>query len=112
MRVQKMKLSEIKVRDRYRKELGSLDSLKQSMERIGLLQPVIVRGDGRLVAGARRIAAAKELGWEEIDAYVATAFDDVMKFLTGERDENTERKPFTVFEAVSLGTELEELEAK
>ncbi len=60
-------------------------SLAEDLERNGLVQPVTVRlrfhffGDGRdafeLVAGHRRCAAARKLGWREIDAIVVDADD-------------------------------------
>ena len=45
-------------------------SLVASMAEVGQLQPISVTTEMRLVFGAHRIAAAKELGWEEIDAIV------------------------------------------
>jgi len=46
-----------------------LAALKESLTTHGLLQPVVVRaaGDGyQLIAGERRLRAAKEVGWTEI----------------------------------------------
>lgn len=47
--------------------------LSESLATLGQLSPVIVVADGehyRLVAGARRVAAASFLGWEELQAVV------------------------------------------
>jgi hypothetical protein len=33
---------------------------------LGLLHPVVIRHDGALIAGERRLAACKELGWETV----------------------------------------------
>jgi ParB-like chromosome segregation protein Spo0J len=35
---------------------------------VGQLQPIVVCEDGRLIAGAHRLAAAKRLLWSEIRA--------------------------------------------
>lgn len=63
---------------------ANVDMLKASMEQVGLIQPIrvrpatiIVRGLGeqgfQIVAGHHRVAAARALGWTEIDAIVDTA---------------------------------------
>ncbi len=53
---------------------NDLDLLAADMQRVGLLQPIAVRAlpDGRyeLIAGRRRLAAAAQLGWPEIEAHV------------------------------------------
>lgn len=56
-----------------RAEVGDVSALARSMAKVGLLQPIVVRGDGAgwvLVAGARRLAAAKQLGWTSIRASI------------------------------------------
>ena len=48
---------------------AELAALKQSLNTHGLLQPVVVRPTGsgyQLIAGERRLRAAKEVGWTEI----------------------------------------------
>lgn len=85
-----MKISDITLGERHRRDLGDLSSLKESIREIGLLHPVVVRPDGRLIAGERRLAACKALGWTDIPA-TEVALDDVLR---GELAENTERKDF------------------
>src|SRR5262249_10918331 len=52
-----------------------VDSLAESMKRVGLLSPILVRSskkDGEpavLIAGRHRLEAAKALGWTSIDGY-------------------------------------------
>lgn len=57
-----------------RKHMGDLEDLKDSIRALGILQPILVRplGDGRyeVIAGARRVAAAKEIGLETIPAII------------------------------------------
>ena len=44
----KLSITEIKVRHRYRKNLGDIESLAASIKELGLLHPIVVRPDGRL----------------------------------------------------------------
>lgn len=98
-----MLIKDIAVGDRARKDLGDLKSLAASIERHGLLHPVVVKKDNTLVAGYRRIEAARLLRWKDIPASII----DVDDLLSAERDENTERKDFTPSEAVSIGALVE-----
>jgi ParB family chromosome partitioning protein len=101
-----VKIADIRIGDRYRKDMGDVAGLAQSMKEIGLLHPVAIDADYRLIAGQRRILAAKSLGWAEIEAH----FVDLENLLQGERDENMARKDFTPSEAVAIGRALEPLE--
>src|SRR5688572_12030318 len=94
----------IVVGDRVRKDMGDLASLANSMKLHGLLHPVVVKKDRTLVAGHRRLEAARHLGWHEIAVTVINVED----LLSAERDENTERKDFTPTEAVAIGRLIEE----
>jgi ParB-like chromosome segregation protein Spo0J len=104
------RLDAIQVAGRHRVDLGDLDTLAKSMADLGLINPVTLTPDNRLVAGARRVAAARILGWEAIPARYVDNLDDAAAALRAERDENTERKAMTHSELVSLGLALEELE--
>lgn len=55
---------------RQRNDLGDIDELAASIEDLGLLHPVVVDQDNRLVAGGRRLAAVKSLGWKRIPARI------------------------------------------
>jgi hypothetical protein len=62
------------------------------MQKLGLLQPIIVdRESKELIAGLRRLTAAKTLGWQEI-AVELKSFDDPRD---AEVDENVQRVPYT-----------------
>jgi len=66
-------ISEPSLQSRFAHDQGPLMELAESMGRVGLLQPIIVIQDGddlRLVAGSRRLAAAKLLEWDKIPATV------------------------------------------
>ena len=94
----KTDINSIIVGERFRKDLGDLKDLKESIEKHGLLQPIVITEGGVLVAGYRRLEAVKQLGWEEIDASIIP--DEAIR--DKERDENTVRKGFTVTEMVAV----------
>lgn len=63
-------------------DAGELASLKESLDRHGLLQPVVVRPTERgyqLIAGERRVRAAREAGWHEVPVHIVD-FDDRQVF--------------------------------
>ncbi len=47
-----------------------IKKLVQSMGQIGLIYPILVDAHNNLIDGHRRVAAARELGWESIPAIV------------------------------------------
>lgn len=108
-------VSDITIQDRSRKAPRNIDSLARSIRERGLLHPVVVREvEGRLVlvAGQRRIEAARSLGWTEVPVTVVTTLDDEMDALCAEGEENTEREPFTPAEAVEHRRRIRDVEAK
>jgi ParB family chromosome partitioning protein len=92
------KIDRIIVENRFRQDLGDIDGLAQSIRELGLLHPIVVQPDGRLIAGQRRLEACKQLGWTEIPVHVVS-LDDVLQ---GELQENTRRKDFTPTELVAI----------
>lgn len=66
--------------DRTRFVEAKLQSLADSIDKLGLIEPIIVRPkpDGRyeVVAGERRTRACRMLGWTEIDALVSEMADE------------------------------------
>ncbi len=96
-------LSEITIGRRHRKELGGIAALAESIERLGLLHPVVVTSEHKLIAGWRRIKAFKKLGRDKIPVTVAHTLDEALLLLEAERDENTCREDLLPSEAVSIG---------
>lgn len=103
-------VADIRIGTRHRKDLGNIDALAASIDDVGLLHPVVITPSGLLIAGERRLAAIKRLGWEEIPVNVAHNLADAAQMLRAERDENMARKDFTPSEAVEIARELEPLE--
>lgn len=93
-----MKISEIKIGERHRNDLGDIDALVKSINEVGLIHPLAVNEDKKLIAGYRRIEACKKLGWKETPVNVVP-LDNIAR---GEFDENTLRKDFTAGEKVAI----------
>jgi ParB family chromosome partitioning protein len=103
-------INPIQVGNRYRKDLGDLAPLMESLRDLGMLQPIVVTRDLKLVAGLRPLEAAKRLGLDMVPVRVVEDLKSVLDQLKAERNENTCRKAFAPSEAVALGMELEKLE--
>ena len=103
-----LNIDEIKVKKRVRKDLGDLTTLKDSMKRYGLLNPITVNSKHELVAGQRRLESAKELGWTSIPVKVLDINDRISQ-LEIELEENTQRSDFTDEELMAGYEELEKL---
>lgn len=88
-------LDNLDVSERLRPVDGAwVEALASSMEEHGLEQPVVVvklpAGRKKLVAGAHRVAAARLLGWQEIDAIERDITETEARLI--EIDENLMRR--------------------
>jgi len=92
-------ISDIQIGERHRQDLGDIDGLAQSISDDGLLQPIGVTPDNRLVFGYRRLLAFRDvLEKSEIPAVVI----DIENLTHGEWIENTIRKDLTLSEMVAI----------
>ena len=108
----KVPIDEICIKRRFRKDLGDLEPLASSIQAVGLLQPVVLDSRKGLIAGQRRVEAARILDWTEIEAVIACDADDALRLLRAQRDENTCRKDFAPSEAVAVGAAVEAIESR
>ena len=53
-----------------------IDGLMDSIEEMGLLEPVVVTPGGTIISGHRRVLACKRLGWGTIDARTMNITED------------------------------------
>jgi ParB family transcriptional regulator, chromosome partitioning protein len=103
-----MRIEEIQIGFRYRKDLGDLRSLADSISEVGLLHPVVVTPEGRLIAGRRRLEACRLLGWDDVPVTLV----DLYQAARGEAHENFVRKDLLPSEIVALKRAIEPLERK
>ena len=81
---------------------GDLTALMQSIEEVGLLQPITVTPDGVLVCGWRRLEAMRRLGKRTLSVWVRSGISDQLSHLLAQQDENEQRKPLSPVETARL----------
>ncbi len=101
-------IEDIKIRKRVRVNLDNIDELMESIRHYGLLNPITVNAKYELIAGRRRLEAAKRLGWRSISATVLDDTDRISE-LELEIEENTQRNDFSEAELLAAYTRLEKL---
>jgi ParB/RepB/Spo0J family partition protein len=99
MQVHDIALTEILTDEtnRFRGATGDIKGLAQSLIKYGQLAPVILERDGRLIAGYRRVTAARLAGWVSVKAY----YRDEIDRLTArelELEENIQREQMSWLE--------------
>lgn len=104
-----LKIADIKIGDRFRKDYGKIDELAQAIKQRGrLLEPIVVDQDLNLLAGGRRLQACTSLGWETIPAQYITEVDELTAREI-ELEENLHRKNLTWQEESKLTLEIDKL---
>ncbi|WP_027729241.1 ParB N-terminal domain-containing protein [Treponema sp. C6A8] len=101
-------IKDIKIKKRVRKDLGDLENLKDSLRTYGLLNPITLNSRYELIAGERRLTAAMQLGWTNIQANIIDNLTEVEQ-LEMEIEENNQRKEFTDQELLQGYMRLERL---
>ena len=102
-------IEDIKVKKRVRKDLGDITALADSMERFGQISPILITKKNILIAGGRRLEAARNLGWTTINAVVAEIPDELTK-LEYEVEENMQRRDFTPIEIQEANQKIHRLQ--
>lgn len=95
-------------RERFDEE--ALEALASSIANLGVLQPIVVRADGDgyvLVAGERRLRAAKRAGLSEIPAIVRGIEDDVSSLVQA-LVENVQREDLSPLEEAAAFRQMME----
>lgn len=75
---------------RQRKELEKIDELADSIRRLGILNPIIIDEAGVLIAGERRLTAAKSIGLTKVPVRRITDLSPIERHLV-ELEENIKR---------------------
>ena len=96
MDISTRKLSDIKLLSEYLRHDTDVETLKKSIEQIGLINPVTINRDNELLAGARRYQAVSELGWDEIPVQIVER--DKLEQELISIDENLVRSPLSKLE--------------
>lgn len=89
-------LPDIKRNSEYLRHETDVDTLKKSIESIGLINPLTINKENELLAGSRRFQAITELGWTEVDVHVVDR--DLLQQELISIDENLVREPLNRME--------------
>jgi len=90
------KLSEITAKSEYLRIQTDVDTLKKSIEKIGLINPITINKNNELLAGARRFQAVSELNWDEVTVHIVDK--DLLEQELISIDENLVRSPLSNLE--------------
>jgi ParB family chromosome partitioning protein len=102
-------VNEIIVRKRIRKEMGDREALAESLKLHGQITPIVISKKNVLIAGGRRLEAAKSLGWRTINAVILEKSTELSR-LELEIEENTQRRDFTMDELAEATKKLYRLQ--
>ncbi len=103
-----IKIKDIKVGERFRKEFKEIDSLATSIQKYGLLHPIVIDNDNNLVAGERRLRAHIKLNREEIEVKFINDLS-LLQRKEIEVEENIQRQSFTWMEEVEAKAALHKI---
>ena len=98
-------IKDIKVKKRIRKIPGDIDALADSFRRYGQISPIVISKKNILIAGERRLEAAKRLGWRTINAIISERSGELER-LELEVEENIQRRDFTSDEVAEASKKL------
>lgn len=101
-------VKDIKVKRRIRKEMGDIGALADSFKRFGQICPILITKNNRLIAGHRRLEAAKMLGWRTINAVIWENAGELSQ-LELELEENIQRHDFDMEEIAEATRSLDRL---
>ena len=104
-------IKDVIIKKRARKDEGDLTTLMESLDKYGQLNPIILNSKMELIAGFRRLTAAKKLGWTKISATIVEIHDKA-DMLAIEIDENVQRLDFDDADLAEAYKKLEKLRRK
>lgn len=94
--------------DRQRRDLRDIDILADSVRRLGLIHPIVVKRDLTLVAGERRYTACVSLGWTSIPVQYTDELEPA-KLRAIELEENIKRQDISWQDQVNAVVEYHRL---
>lgn len=103
-----VRLEEIVVGERFRRDFGDLDELIQSIKEKGIIQPLSVDSNMVLLAGGRRYAASTQLGLPTVPVIIRDFVDEIDSREI-ELMENVYRKDFEWYEQAELVKKIDDL---
>ena len=91
-----------------KREHGDIKELKQSIEEVGLINPITINQNKKVLAGRRRLQAITELGFREVECRIIESKNDLFDFKVA-IEENIKRKNLTDTEVAIAIKEYDEM---
>ena len=88
-------ISKITVKSHIRQDIGNLDTLKKSIQQVGMLHPIIIDRNNVLISGKRRMEACRDIGLAKISAFHLDIDAASMTALDIQSNENLCRQPLS-----------------
>ena len=85
--------------------MGDITILAESLKHHGQISPIVISKKNVLIAGGRRLEAAKRLGWRTINAVILENSTELSR-LELEIEENTQRRDFSMDELADATKKL------
>jgi ParB family chromosome partitioning protein len=98
-------IEDIVVKKRVRRDMGDIGALAESFKKFGQISPILISKKNVLIAGGRRLEAAKSLGWRTINAVIAD-LPPGLSPLEYEVEENLRRQEFSPEESADASRRL------
>lgn len=108
MQVSEIPIDDIIVGHRFRKDIGNVKELAESIKAKGLIQPITVDTEYNLLAGGRRLQAARVAGCDEIPVILRDVEDEA-DAREIELHENIHRKDMSWTEELALIDRIHDL---
>lgn len=105
-------IDQVVVEDRVRKDYGDIDELCNSIKSVGLIQPIVITHEMKLVVGGRRLAALQRIGCKSLlhaSHFIWTEEFDELRLKAIEAEENIKRKALSWQEEILAKKRLLEL---
>jgi ParB family chromosome partitioning protein len=101
-------IESVVVKKRVRRDMGNIEALAESFKKYGQISPIVISKKNVLIAGGRRLEAAKSLGWRTINAVIADIPPGLSQ-LEYEVEENLRRQDFNSEESADASRRLARL---
>jgi len=89
--------------------MGDIEALAESLKRYGQISPIVISPKNVLIAGGRRLEAAKYLGWRNINAVISESSSELAR-LELEVEENMQRRDFNMEEVAEATKKIYRLQ--
>ena len=94
--MQLVDISKIQTENDYLRLDTNIEQLKKSIETVGLINPLVINEENKLIAGGRRYCALKELGHKDVPVVIVKKNQQEEELIS--IDENLVRKDLTKIE--------------